>query len=138
MKGRKPFVESAKPSSKAKFVDPEKMRAIYKLLSNMVHSHPLATTRLIPAPIPRKLENNDILRISVTVAVFHLALGIKEYAGRRRVGNRWSNDEKRYVRKLLSVMDEIFADLALPRESDVAWARVHEMLRNPGQASEHS
>jgi hypothetical protein len=116
LKGRKPFLPSANPVSKFQYVDQVKMRAVYKLLSNMVHSHPLATSRLIPALRPRKLENNDILRISVTVSVFHLAIGIKEYAAKRRVGSRWGNPDKRYVRKLLTVMDEVFAEFSVTRE----------------------
>lgn len=111
LKGRKPFLPSAKPSSKVQYADQVKMRAVYKLLSNMVHSHPMATSRLVPALRARKLENNDVLRISVTVSVFHLALGIKEYSAKRRVGSRWTDAEKRYVRKLLLVMDDMFASL---------------------------
>jgi hypothetical protein len=97
LKGKRPFLSVSVSPLKARFSDQQVLQGLYKLMSNSVHSHPLAVQTFGVADRNDHLSTQHLLDMSVAVATQHLAFAIDDYHRSRRRGRSITASEKRYV-----------------------------------------
>jgi hypothetical protein len=103
LKGKRPFLNLTASPTKKQYSDPHVLRGLYKFMSNSVHSHPLSIQGFRAPQSDDHLSIQHLLDMSIAAAAQHFAFAIDDYSRSRRRGRYISSEEKRFVRKQITL-----------------------------------
>lgn len=103
LRGKRPFYNPTLSGPKSQYVDPRLASGLYKLMSNHVHSHPLAAHMVVLYERANGIDSQGLLDMCIDSSAQHLALATSDYVRVRRRGKLIMPADKRYVHKQLAL-----------------------------------
>jgi hypothetical protein len=102
LRGRKPMPGPTTNQERTRYLNAEKLRGVYKYLSNFTHMHPIAVEMSIPLIFKRPLDTGFLLPLCLETIIQHMCLATVQYTRKlRRYRDRVSPGEWRWIREQL-------------------------------------
>lgn len=111
LKGRSPYYRTEHVDFDSILAHPTFSRGMYKLLSNIVHAHPMANSMLQNLPWTQWPDYEDLLDLSIGYGTLHLAEGVRGMIARRRLGVKFGTHSGNRIRKIIRAYSAVFTPL---------------------------